>query len=76
MTDKGRYGRLSAAPSEGERTMYGEVKLEYGTVCGLIDGYEAPKKAAEQPEEVKVEKATEEKPKTAKTAQKRKQTKK
>lgn len=56
--------------------MYGEVKLEYGTVCGLIDGYEAPKKAAEQPEEVKVEKATEEKPKTAKTAQKRKQTKK
>lgn len=55
--------------------MYGEVKLEYGTVCGLIDGYEAPKKAAEQPEEVKVE-ATEEKPKTAKTAQKRKQTKK
>ena len=54
--------------------MYGEVKLEHGTVCGLIDDYVPPKKAVEPVEEVQVEKATEEKPKTAKTAQKRKQT--
>lgn len=55
--------------------MYGEVKLEHGTVCGLIDDYKPPKKAEEPVEEVKVEKATEEKPKTAKTAQKSKQKK-
>ena len=76
MTNYGAVWETLCRPIRRERTMYGEVKLEYGTVCGLIDGYEAPKKAAEQPEEVKVEKATEEKPKTAKTAQKRKQTKK
>ena len=52
--------------------MYGEVKLEYGTVCGLIDDYVAVQKAAKQPEKVQVEKAAEEKPKTAKTAPKRK----
>ena len=54
--------------------MYGEVKLEYGTVCGRIEDYVTPKKAEDEPENVQVEKATEEKPKTAKTAQKRKQT--
>ena len=55
--------------------MYSERKIEGGTICGLLDNIFPAEKAEKTAEEVKVEKATEEKPKTAKTAQKRKTTK-
>lgn len=54
--------------------MYVEYKVKGGTVCGLLIEPVDAEKASKQPEEVKVEKATEEQPKTAKTAQKRKNT--
>ena len=54
--------------------MYAEYKVKSGTVCGLFIEPVTAEKAENQPEKVKVEKATEEQPKTAKTAQKRKNT--
>ena len=54
--------------------MYEERKVVGGTVCGLLIDALAAEKAEEKPEKVQAEKVTEEKPKTAKTAQKRKNT--
>lgn len=54
--------------------MYEERKVVGGTVCGLLIDDLATEKPAKKPEEVQAEKVTEEKPKTAKTAQKKKNT--
>ena len=51
--------------------VYTETKIEGGLICGFVEPQKAPKTA----DKVQVEKATEEQPKTAKTSQKRKQTK-
>lgn len=54
--------------------MYEERKVVGGTVCGLLIDALAAEKPEKEPEKVQAEKVTEEKPKTAKTAQKRKNT--